>query len=460
MLEFVHPAGGSGQDGPDLERFEPGIRLEHLGRDRGHDGRGEARAVDVLVRLRDHVLIVILHGRELPDELGRERRCVVERLVDALVVEKHRGETRVLGLQQQRQEARLLRGDRPGKKRRGEPDTGRHEFRFLQAVDGGAIARLIRGDAESTETIAVVEAAHRQRRGGRSGGNDRMLRSMARVAHRGADENARPGRVLDAFADRIVEIARLVVAADAHVDDADIVLRTVLEDPVEAATDVVVVHASRGAALNQHHVGLGGNASIQAPGERAVAAGHDGGHQSMPARVPWIVDVGAMRIRPGHIHVLTDAVARRHQVGMGEKAGVEERHGHAPAAEAGRGAEPQPRGKNRRTRSVRHAGGAEMREGTAEAPGAGCTAAGVFLEPGEVDPHQGRDFRRGIDGGARGQADGTQLGHARAGSLRVFQGVRARLYQCDSRAGRRAPTSRIDEASAWPAVRPVSVAAV
>ena len=108
---------------------------------------------------------------------------------------------------------------------------------------------------------------------------------VAQVARRGHDEQARARRRLGGLREAVLEVARLVVPAAAHVHDADAVAPPVADHPLDPAADVVVLDPARGADLDQDEAGLGGEAAVEAAREPAVPAGHDRRHHAVPARL-------------------------------------------------------------------------------------------------------------------------------------------------------------------------------
>ena len=192
-----------------------------------------------------------------------------------------------------------------------------------------------------------------------------------RLPGRGHDEEPRARRRLGGLREAVLEVARLVVPAAAHVHDADAVAPPVADHPLDPAADVVVLDPARGADLDQDESGLGGEPAVEAAREPAVPAGHDRRHHAVPARLVGLLEVGAPCPGGVDVDVAQDAVARLHEVGVGVEAGVEEGDGDAPPGAVFRGAQAD-RGRQDRHPAPGEAGvvGLRLGERGGEARGA------------------------------------------------------------------------------------------
>ena len=197
------------------------------------------------------------------------------------------------------------------------------------------------------QPVLVVEAAHRQDRGGRGRGKDRVPRREAEVSRGRDDEDPGAGRLLGGLREAVEEVRRLVVPSAGDVADPDSVALPVPHDPLEAAADVLVGDPPRGAHLHEDDVHLGGEAPVEAARERAVPARDDGGHHPVPARLVGPEDARVGGAGVGDVDVPEDAVARLHEVGVGVEARIEEGDRDAPPAEAVVRTEPERRREDR-----------------------------------------------------------------------------------------------------------------
>src|SRR5437868_15342365 len=105
-----------------------------------------------------------------------------------------------------------------------------------------------------------------------------MTRLPARVPYGADDHEPRADGALDRLAESVVEIRLLRVAARRDVDDAYTVLLAVLDNPLQAALDVLLAYVARLADLDEHDVAVGRNRPEEASRERAVSGRDDRSH--------------------------------------------------------------------------------------------------------------------------------------------------------------------------------------
>ena len=202
-----------------------------------------------------------------------------------------------------------------------------------------------------------------------------MVRPMAEVADRRADEDPLPSRTLRRLREAVGQVGRFVVAPAAHVHDADAVAAAVADDPVQAALDVLVDDAPHRPALDEDEPRLGRHPAIKPAREAAISARDHGRHRAVPRRLvieqggaaarppgtpalapevnPVARAAASFSPRPGHVHVGEDPVFGLHEVGVRIEARVQERDRHPAAAVLVERAQPQGSGQDgARRRSV------------------------------------------------------------------------------------------------------------
>src|SRR6185437_12533775 len=78
-------------------------------------------------------------------------------------------------------------------------------------------------------------------------------------------------RPLDNLTQRTIQVRLFKVSAGGDVDDANVVLLFVVQDPFQATRDVLIGYVTRAANLNQHYLGFGRDTAIEAVRQMTVS---------------------------------------------------------------------------------------------------------------------------------------------------------------------------------------------
>src|SRR5947209_44503 len=111
-----------------------------------------------------------------------------------------------------------------------------------------------------------------------------MAREVAAVSNRTHNGQSLAHATLNGLRQRIGEIAFVEVAARRDINDANLVLFVMGQNPFEPALNLIFSDATGAANLYQHEISFRSDAAIKAAGQSAIAGGDHRSHHSMPAR--------------------------------------------------------------------------------------------------------------------------------------------------------------------------------
>ena len=111
-----------------------------------------------------------------------------------------------------------------------------------------------------------------------------MTRKMAGIADRANHCQSSLHNFFNKLAQRIEQVRLFEVAARGDVDDANLVLVSIVKHPAQTGFDVALGDASGLADLHEHDVRFRRDAAIKTVRQMTIPGGDDGRHHAVPAR--------------------------------------------------------------------------------------------------------------------------------------------------------------------------------
>src|SRR5216683_3568258 len=114
-----------------------------------------------------------------------------------------------------------------------------------------------------------------------------MSWSETGIAYRADNDQAFAYRLFNQLTERIVQIGLLKISARRNIDDANLILFFVCQNPAQTTLDISLRNTPALADLHQHKFRFRSNTSIEATRKVSISCCHNGSHHSMPAGYVW-----------------------------------------------------------------------------------------------------------------------------------------------------------------------------
>src|SRR5882672_2341437 len=110
-----------------------------------------------------------------------------------------------------------------------------------------------------------------------------MSRSETGIPYRADNDQASAYRLFNQLTKRIVQIGLLKISTRRNIDDANLILVFVCQNPAHTTLDICLRNTPAFADLHQHKFRFRSNSSIEAIRKVSISCCDNGSHHSMPA---------------------------------------------------------------------------------------------------------------------------------------------------------------------------------